>query len=152
MKRYLYRVVGKILMLIGIVLFLFPISVFNYWIEHPEGIILPSLSEIIIQSLYPVFGFFLFYSGYLINIRFREKPLYLIDRKGIIHSAFEWKKGNETGLYCTLCERIASVNQTSQETAYAGYKIAIAKTATCRECCRRKGGVILEAMAHNRSY
>ena len=150
--KVLYRLFGKILMLIGIVLFLFPLSAFSYWIGHPDGIIIPSPTEIAILSLNPAFGFILFYCGYLIHTRFREVPLFLIDQNGLIHSAFEWKKGFETDLYCTLCELVVSTSQTSQETVHVGYKIAIAEAATCKDCCSKKGGAILEAMVHNRSY
>ena len=136
MEEYLYRLIGRFLVYIGIIILLLPfISLF---------------SNILTFFTYLFFGFIMVFSGATIQRRFREIKPFLTKFGEPIHSARIWNKGSESGLYLTSCERVVSINQESKATAHVGYRIAVAKRATCRDCILSEVKPIMDITTNRR--
>ena len=153
MSEYQYRLIGKLLLFIGMIILLFPISVPYSWIVwsgFPPAI--PNPSTPLIIAAFLLLGFIIAFIGATIQTRFREKNLFLTKFGETIHSGNIWKKKSEWGLFLTSCERVVSINQESKETAHVGYRIIKANRATCSDCIRREVKAILDRVTHRRSY
>ena len=152
MNKNHYRFIGKVLAIIGmIILFLFPIVILMNW-TYPGGSIVPQPSDILILAGFMLFGFILTSSGMIIHRRFKGMQPFLAKGGEPIHSVTVWKKGSESGLFLTSCERVVSINQDSRATAHVGYRLVPAKRATCSECTLREGKAALDSFAHGRIY
>jgi len=150
MKKVLFRLIGWVLVFIGMTILLFPLAIISYWIGNPGDMINPQPSEIFILTGFPLLGFIVIYSGVIIYRRFRETRPFLAKGGEPIHSAIVWKKGTESGLFLTSCERVVSINQASRATAHIGYRLVPAERATCSDCNLREGRAILDKIAHDR--
>jgi hypothetical protein len=132
------------------VILLFPIGFISYWTGYPGAPIIPQLSDILMLCGLTLLGFIVIYSGVIIYRMFREMRPFLAKGGEPIHSASVWKKGIESGLFLTSCERVVSINQASRATAHVGYRLVPAERATCSECNLREGKAILDRVAHER--
>jgi hypothetical protein len=143
MNEYHYRLVGKALTYIGMMILLSPFFPF-----------LPSyvVSDILTYTGFLFLGFIMACSGVIIHRRFREMMPFLTKSGESIHSGKTWKKGSESGLFLTSCERVVSINPESRETTDVGYRLVSAEGSTCRGCNMRAGRILLEGSGKRRSY
>jgi hypothetical protein len=147
MKARLYRIIGKGLAIIGIPTLLISIygviAAVSYTGEYG-----PLPSDILILPVFVLLGISMTCSGVIILRRFREVVPFLAKAGEPIHSGSIWKKGSESGLFLTSCERVVSINQESRATAHVGYRIVSAERATCSDCVLREGRAILDRVEH----
>ena len=138
MNEYLYRLIGRLLVYIGIIILLLPF--------------IALYSTILIFSSCLLFGFIITFSGATILSKFRETKPFLTKSGEMIHSGRVWNKGSESGLYLTSCERVVSINQESEETAHVGYRLVAAKRATCRDCILSEVKTIMDKTTNRRRH
>lgn len=150
MNEYQYRLIGRLLAFIGMLILLFPIFIISVWFLWYDSVYIPQLLEILILAGLVLLGLIVASSGVIIHRRFREIGPFLTKDGEPIHSGNVWKKGTEPGLFLTSCERVVSIYQDSRETAHVGYRTVIAKRATCSDCNLRKGRAILDSVPYGR--
>ncbi len=156
MYQRFFRLVGKILASIGVILLLFPIVVGLFWFAYmndpynPPYMYIPPEGIFTMIGIFSV-GFILTSAGMVVLRRYRKVRPFFIKGGGPIHSADAWKKGSESGLFLTSCGFVLSINEESNATAHIGYRIINAERATCRDCALAEGSGILERASHGRS-
>ncbi len=147
MTKRLLRVIGKGLAIIGIPVFLFfsygVFAVLSYTGEYG-----PRPADVVLIPTFALLGLSMIGGGVMILRRFEEIVPFLAKGGGPIHSGSIWKKGSESGLFLTACERVVSINQESRATAHAGYRIVSSERATCSDCVLREGRAILDRVEH----
>ncbi|TFH09704.1 MAG: hypothetical protein E4H14_03925 [Candidatus Thorarchaeota archaeon] len=150
MTEGVYRVLGKLLAVIGVFILFFPIILLIYWVVGNPGGYFLQLFDIAILTGFTMLGIITTHSGIKIYKKFREIGPFLAKNGDPIHSGKIWKKGAESGLFLTSCGRVVSTNQESKETGHVGYRIVPAKQATCSDCVIGEGKAILDSIALNR--
>ncbi len=151
MHERFYRLIGKILAIIGMILVLFPVLVISYAnnpLNTPSMIISHQGTLGFIGLIW--FGLILTFSGLQIYKRYRKSMLFFIKDGGPIHSGDPWKKSSESGLFLTSCGFVLSINQESNATSHIGYKIVTADRTSCKDCALREGRVIIQSGASGR--
>ena len=151
MKEYLFRIIGKVLAIIGIPLFVF-ISIGIYFAAAYTGVYEPSPLEVVLLLVYWLLDISMICIGVFLLRRYKEHELFLAKGGEPIHSAIPWKKGSEPGLYLTSCGLVVSINQESKATAHVGYKLVPAKRATHKDCIQIQGKIVLDSIAKHRSW
>lgn len=151
MKERHFRLIGKIMILIGTMLLFFPLLlvflpsyIVHYWFSQTPGFLL--YSEFLFIGINLILG------GAFFQLIFEEKMPFLTKTGEPIHSAKLWTKGLESGLFLTQCERVVSINPESNATAHAGYRLVTAKRPTCSDCRISEGRVLLEGSGKRRSW
>lgn len=97
-------------------------------------------------------GIVVAYSGLFILRTYAVTTPFLTKDGEPIHSAKQWSRGSEPGLFLTSCGLVVSINQESAETAHVGYRIIKSTGATHRECVEREGKEILDGFSRRRSW
>ena len=151
MMIHLYRIIGKVMVIIGIPLLVF-ISFGIFYSASFTGVYAPSRLEVMLLLLFFLVALGLTYFGFHIIITFQEKALFLTRVDEPIHSVEPWKKVPEPGLFLTSCGLIVSTSSESEETAYVGFTMISAEHATCSDCIVRSGKRVLEKSFLRRSY
>jgi len=153
MREKLYRLFGKVVAVIGAIIFFFNILLIIHLLGLNQGEYLPQFSDLIPSFLVvTALGLSLVCIGAAISNQFIEtKPMVAKDG-GPIHSAKTWKQDSELGLFLTSCETVVSINQESGATAHVGYHLVSAKRATCSDCVRREGKAILNTQTFRREH
>lgn len=155
MERHIYREYGNLLAVIGLTLFLTYIAIVFYWLRDP--ITFSDLSHrndprvFIIRSFLPL-GLILACGGLVIRRRYSEGVVFLTRADESIHSGKPWYQGTESGLYMTSCGLVVSTSETSNATAYTGYKIVLVKNATHGDCVVKDGKDVLDGTSQRRSW
>jgi hypothetical protein len=142
-----YRFGGSMFAFFGAMLFLFPIFVFIFWIVPPFGVFILQISDIPVLLGYLLLGFIMLYAGVKIHTRFKRVQPFVTKGGGPIHIAEVWKKGNELGLYLTMCGKVVSINQSSGRTAHVEYRLVTTADIICSDCSIKQGTAILDSVA-----
>ena len=145
-----YRSIGEGVAISGLLMVLIPVYFILYWMRLGPVVYASQWSNVISLEIIAILGFFMISIGLIVNRPIREMETFLAKGGGPIHSCKIWKKGTESGLFLTTCELVLSINQESRETGHVGYRIVPAKRATCSDCSKRKGKVILDSVAKRR--
>ncbi len=150
MKERHYHLLSRVLIYIGVIVCLIPVSALIIEIVTFNGAFFrPSSNTLnLIGLILP--GLIMTYAGMSIQRGFRKARIFLTKGGESIHLAEVWKKGTELGLYLTSCGKVVSINQVSKGTAHVGYRIVTTKDTTCRDCSLREGRAILDRAAHTR--
>ena len=149
MKAHLFRIIGKVLATVGIILLLL-LSFLIYSAATYTGEYGPLPSFVVLLPVFWIWDFIMIYFGLFVIRRYSERDIFLAKDGEPIHSATPWKKGSEPGLYLTTCGLVVSINYESEATAHVGYKLVPAKRATHKECIQREGKAILDSVAHSK--
>ncbi|MHA2353027.1 MAG: hypothetical protein ACXAC0_08220 [Candidatus Thorarchaeota archaeon] len=153
MRKRLLRLIGKVLVIIGIPIFvLMSYGVYFAITYTGEYGPLPSqyYQDIAILPLFMILDICAISIGVILLKRFKESIPFLIKDGGPIHSGKPWKKEPESGLYLTSCGLVVSINLESRVTAHVGYKLIPAERATHRDCALREGRAIMDSGASGR--
>ena len=149
MNRRFRVLLGKLLLVIGALLIFSYASALLYNLVNPYQSssieFIPMLQTITIIFL----GFVVVYAGASNCGRYQEETLHVIKNGDFIHSARVWNTDVENGLLLTICGKLVSIQQHSDETAHVGYRYATAQQPTCRECCEREGRRIMDSAKHH---
>ncbi|MFW9964644.1 MAG: hypothetical protein ACFFCX_13830 [Candidatus Sifarchaeia archaeon] len=155
MHDRLYRLFGKILAFIGMMLILVPLVTGIYIFADANNPLRPPTMVFSSEGI-PImvgiisFGFMVTYLGMLIHKDHRtEKPFFIKDG-GPIHSGEPWTKSSEIGLFLTNCGLVISINQESNATSHSGYRTITAERVTCSDCVHREGRFVLDRALHAR--
>jgi hypothetical protein len=153
MKDYLYRLIGKGLVIsgVGILLFSIPIIGFSIFFRY-TGEVGPTTADILSLMGSFLFGIAITYSGVRILGSIEERIPFFTKVGEPIHSGETWARGSESGLYATSCGLVVSTNQESRDTAHIGYRIVCANQATCGDCIAIEGKIAMGGSPLRRSY
>jgi hypothetical protein len=153
MKDYLYRFIGKGLVIsgVGILLFSIPIIGLSIMFRY-SGEIGLTTADVFSLMMSFLIGIIITYSGMRILGSIEERIPFFTKVGKPIHSGMTWKRKSEPGLYATSCGLVVSTNQESRDTAHIGYRIVYANQATCRDCIAIEGKMSMGGSPLRRSY
>ncbi|MGY5859746.1 MAG: hypothetical protein RTU63_10275 [Candidatus Thorarchaeota archaeon] len=149
MKAHLFRIIGKVLFIVGFILLLL-LSFLIYSAATYTGEYGPLPPFVVLLPVFWIGDFGLICLGVFMLRRYRERDIFLAKGGEPIHSVNPWEKGSEPGLYLTSCGVVVSTNQETNATGHVGYRIVPAKRATCSDCIRREGKLILDSVDQSR--
>ncbi|MHA1926100.1 MAG: hypothetical protein ACXABV_15420 [Candidatus Thorarchaeota archaeon] len=153
MKDYLYRLIGKGLVISGVGLLLFSIPIIGFSIVFRySGEIGPTTADVFSLMMSFLVGITITYSGVRVLGSIEERIPFFTKVGKPIHSGKTWKRGSESGLYATSCGLVLSTNQESRDTAHIGYRVVYANQATCGDCIAIEGKLAMGGSPLRRSY